>query len=104
MLRIYIKPIEFTQNRTEFSVHNLFSRAEHSATAEGENWAYDPTLVFMDLQINLYFIKINWEILSNYCGLLGIYALYQPLSVEIMENILINALLKFLFPSIFLFC
>ena len=29
--------------------------AEHSATAEGENWAYGPTLVFMNILIE------NWD-------------------------------------------
>ena len=55
-----------TASATAYGQRPKFFRAEHSATAEGENWAYGPTLVFFKSFIHfleeLIIPKIAFEI------------------------------------------
>ena len=39
----------FNPSATVYGQRPKFFRAEHSATAEGENWAYGPTLALVQL-------------------------------------------------------
>ena len=47
-----------TASATAYDQRPKFLMAEHSATAEGENWTYGPTLVVTYILKNLAFIRL----------------------------------------------
>ena len=57
MFEIFFDP---TASATAYGQRPKFVRAEHSATAEGENWAYGPTLIIIISQwkIHLYQVEL----------------------------------------------
>ena len=56
MFEIFFDP---TASATAYGQRPKFVRAEHSATAEGENCAYGPTLQSIFLITDFFFILLN---------------------------------------------
>ena len=53
-----------TASATAYGQRPKFVRAEHSATAEGENWAYGPTLSLSSLSILVIFNFVNFQFVN----------------------------------------